>query len=87
LVLLSIFSFANTTAQELEIGAKAGLNFTSIYGDNTDDTGSLTPFNFGLMAEYHFSNKLSFQPEILFSGQGYDLDNTSVALNYLNLPL
>ena len=38
----------------------------------------------------NFSEKFSFQPELLYSGQGYDTDIDSegiIALNYLNIPL
>lgn len=88
---MTFLGLVNVNAQEIEFGAKAGVNFASIYGDNTGNTGSVTAFNFGLMAEIPISEKFSFQPELLYSGQGYDVDTIldidGVELNYLNIPL
>ncbi|MCL7763852.1 PorT family protein [Polaribacter sp. Z014] len=87
---LTFLGFANMNAQDIEFGAKAGLNFASVNGDNTKDLGTVTSFNFGLMAEIPFTEKFSFQPEVLFSGQGYSTGpgtDDVIALNYLNIPL
>lgn len=84
---LTVLGLVNIQAQDIEFGAKAGLNFAAIYGDNTEDVGPVTAFNFGVMAEIPIAEKFSFQPELLFSGQGYDIENTTVALSYLSLPL
>jgi hypothetical protein len=87
---IAVLGLANVNAQEIEFGAKGGLNFASISGDNTGDVGLVTGFNFGLVAEIPITEKFSFQPELMYSGQGYGLDNDTddtVALNYLNIPL
>ncbi|MDL5514300.1 porin family protein [Arenibacter sp. M-2] len=88
LTALTVFGWANVNAQDIHLGAKVGINFASIYGDNT---GSLDPItslvNFGVVAEMPFSDKFSFQPEIMYSIQGYSIGEDVVALNYLNLPL
>ncbi|MCL6294386.1 porin family protein [Jejuia spongiicola] len=42
------------------------------------------------MSEIKISEKFSFQPELLYSGQGYDTGISTegnIALNYLNIPL
>ncbi|WP_166384868.1 porin family protein [Polaribacter sp. 11A2H] len=88
--LLTVLSIVNANAQDIEFGVKAGLNFASINGDNTKDLGTVTSFNFGLMAEIPFTEKFSIQPELLFSGHGFSTGsdtNDFVALNYLNIPL
>ncbi len=79
---IAVFGLANVNAQEIKFGAKVGLNFASIVGDNTGELDPITDFNFGLLAEIPLSEKFSFQPELIYSGQGSD-----VALNYLNIPL
>lgn len=79
---IAILGFANVNAQEIKFGAKAGLNFAFITGDNTGNFNPTTDFNFGLLAEVTISEKFSFQPELIYSRQG-----CNVALNYLNVPL
>lgn len=87
---ITILGLANINAQDVEFGIKGGLNFATITGENTSKDQIITAFNFGAMAEIKISEKFSFQPELLYSGQGYDTDIDSegiIALNYLNIPL
>lgn len=84
---LAVFGLANVSAQEVQIGVKGGLNFANVSGDNASDRDMVTAFNVGLMAEIPLTEKFSFQPELLYSGQGYSFDDHTIALNYLNVPL
>ncbi len=87
---ITILGLSNVTAQKIKLGAKAGLNFSFITGDNTEDLDPNTDFHFGVMAEIQVSNKFSLQPELLYSGQGFDTNIDSegiIALNYLNIPV
>lgn len=89
LAVVTVLGFTNANAQKIKFGAKGGLNFASISGDNTKNIDPVAAFNFGLLSEIPISEKFSFQPEAMFSGQGYsfkDKDNV-IALNYLNVPL
>ncbi|WP_446685088.1 porin family protein [Formosa undariae] len=85
--LISVLGYTHVSAQDILFGAKAGLNFASVFGDNTDDYETVTAFNYGVMAEIPISDSFSFQPEVLYSGQGYSFGDNTVALNYLNVPL
>jgi hypothetical protein len=96
-----VFAFVLVNAQNTDIifGAKAGLNLASISGDDTDDFDSRTSFHAGAMAEFKISEKFSFQPELLYSGQGAKFENSEsgefgsfseeveINLDYLNIPL
>jgi hypothetical protein len=84
---VAVFGLGNVAAQDIKFGAKGGLNFATLSGDNTGDIEMVTAFNFGLMAELPITEKFSFQPELLYSGQGFSAGNNTVALNYLNVPL
>ncbi|KAB1068350.1 PorT family protein [Tamlana haliotis] len=84
---LFLLGLANLNAQNIQYGIKGGLNFANVYGDNTENIDMVTAFNFGAMAEIPFSEKFSFQPELLFSGAGFSIDEDVTALNYINLPL
>lgn len=87
LTVMTLFGLANLFAQEIQFGAKGGLNLASISGNNSGDFESVTSFNFGIMSEIPISERFSFQPELMYSGQGYSIDNNTVELNYLNMPL
>ncbi len=87
---ITVLGLAHVNAQDINFGIKGGLNFATITGDNTSKDQTVTGFNFGAIAEIKISEKFSFQPELLYSGQGYDTGITTegnIALNYLNIPL
>ena len=84
---IAVFGIANLNAQDVKFGVKGGLNFASIYGDDVPKSPEVTAFHFGVMAEIPISDKFSFQPELMYSGQGYALDKNTVELNYINVPL
>lgn len=87
LAVLTVLGFLNVNAQEIKFGAKGGLNFANISGDNTKGIDVVTSFNVGVVSEIPISEKFSFQPEIMYSGQGYSFEDNTVALSYLNIPL
>jgi len=90
LAVVTVLGFTNVTAQKIKFGAKGGINIANINGDNTSSLEPVAAFNFGLMTEIPISQKFSFQPEVMFSGQGYSFEGSNgniVALNYLNVPL
>ncbi|WP_111706244.1 porin family protein [Lutibacter citreus] len=87
IAVITILGLTNVNAQDINFGIKGGLNFASISGDNTENIDPVTAFNLGIMSEIQISNKFSFQPELMFSGVGYSIEDDTVALNYLNIPL
>ncbi|MFC4478424.1 porin family protein [Flavobacterium chungangensis] len=87
LAVFTVLGFANVNAQEIKFGGKAGLNFATISEDNTENADFVTSYNIGVMSEIPISEKFSFQPEIMYSRQGYSFNNDVVAMNYLNIPL
>ncbi len=88
LALLVLYGVTNLNAQNFNLGVKAGVNFATVTGDNVDNIQPITEFkSFGLVSEIKFSEKFSFQPELMYSVQGFDTEDDLVSLNYLNLPL
>jgi len=87
LAVVTVLGLTNVNAQEIKFGAKGGLNFASVTGDDTEDIDLVTSFNFGVLSEIPVSDKFSFQPELMYSGQGYSFNENTIALSYLNLPL
>ena len=97
LVVFLLVGYAN--AQTVKFGAKAGVNFASIGGDETDGIDGKTGFHLGLVAEIPLSGGFAFQPEVLYSAQGakYEESETlmgvtysykeELKLDYINVPL
>ncbi|MGV6828146.1 MAG: porin family protein [Flavobacteriales bacterium] len=93
---LMLFVFTVSQAQgELRFGVKAGLNVASIGGDSYYGLGSLgsrVSFHVGGLVEIPFSDKISLQPEVLYSSQGSKFtfsgaSDTDTKLNYINVPI
>ena len=75
------------SAQNITFGAKAGLNFASMAGDDADGLDGRTSFHLGVTAEIEMSDTFSIQPELLYSGQGYTIDgDVTGKVDYINLP-
>ena len=105
ILFMAVFCSALTTinaqsdSKALQLGVKGGVNLSTIGGDDFDDADSRTSFNVGFFAELPISERFSFQPEVLYSGQGFDIkeidqdnifdtgDNVEYQLDYLQVPL
>lgn len=87
LAVFTVLGFANVNAQEIKFGAKSGFNFSTVNGSNTNNIDYVTSYHVGVVSEIPISEKFSFQPEIMYSRQGYSFNDDIVALNYLNIPL
>ncbi|MHA7944366.1 porin family protein [Formosa sp. 3Alg 14/1] len=91
--------YAQSDSKAVQFGAKAGVNFSKLIGDDFDDVDSRTSFNAGLLAEIPISERFSFQPEVFYSGQGFDVleidqdnifdtdQNVEYQLDYIQVPL
>jgi Outer membrane protein beta-barrel domain len=91
LVILAGISFATANAQ-VQIGVKAGANFTTLTDDMGYSARTLFNFNAGAFAQFPLGHFVSLQPELVYSGQGaryVDGDGYigSQHLNYLNIPV
>lgn len=97
LLAMLFLGISNMSAQEtIYFGVKGGINSSTFRGDgfgDFDNPSSRTSFNLGLLAEIPISDKFSVQPEVLYSGQGYDIASRNDAndveyqLDYINVPV
>lgn len=99
IVAMAMIGLNQTFSQEIMFGAKAGINFANIVGDDADDVSMTTKFHFGVVAEIPLSDKFSVQPELIYSAQGGKFEETfsesgftyneedTYKFNYLNLPI
>ncbi|MEP2772134.1 MAG: porin family protein [Fulvivirga sp.] len=95
LSIVAVFAFAAASNAQ-SVGAKVGFNMANINGDSFDETDSKFNLIFGLYGEFMLSDKLGFQPELIFSGQGAKFDQADGSggtiefkqkLSYVNIPL
>lgn len=90
LLLLTVFSLAAASAQ-VQFGVKAGANFSTFTGDNTDDAKTKVGFNAGALVALPLFNEFSLQPEVVYSGQGFKVSGQGISgtfsANYLNVPV
>jgi len=100
-IAFGIFSILSINAQEF--GAKVGLNLADVnYSGDADeivDTKMRMGLQVGIVAEFEISEQFSFQPELMYSMQGYKQEyKTTFAgtivvldgvlkLDYINIPL
>lgn len=89
-VLFIVLSVASLSVQaQIELGAKGGLNITDIVGKDVDYK-SKTGIHVGGFARIPLMNRLSLQPELVYSSQGgkwYDKGDEKTVLNYLQIPV
>lgn len=91
LLLLAVVAFSATTfAQDVQFGVKGGLNFANFRGDDADGD-TKTDIYLGGFARIGLTEKLAFQPELVYSRQGMKVDEDGTdgkwKTNYLNIPL
>lgn len=89
---IAAFGFTTIQAQDgIQFGAKAGVNFAKLTGDDVEDADGRTGFHVGVLAEIPVSEKFSVQPELVYSQQGLQQDfegvESKLKLDYLNVPV
>jgi hypothetical protein len=99
IAVIAVFGFTRLIAQDISFGAKAGVNFASITGDDVDDLDGRTAFHVGVVVEISVSDKFAVQPELFYSSQGATMEDSyteegfnvredgTIKLDYINLPI
>jgi hypothetical protein len=83
-ILLFVFS---SFAQQTHFGIKAGVNLSSVAVEDNPDYDSKAGLHIGGLAHIHISTHFAVQPELVFSMQGGETDNSKYKLNYINVPV
>jgi len=90
-IFIALLGLLNVNAQEIKFGAKAGVNFATVTGDDTEGVKGRTSLHVGALSEFVISDKFSIQPELLYSAQGAKYEEVgfkeTIKLDYLNLPI
>lgn len=73
------------------LGIKAGINISTLAGEDVDDANSRTGLMLGGFAEAPLSSTVSLQPELLYTRKGaetsFEGGNAAFKLDYLQLPV
>ncbi|MFO8146543.1 MAG: porin family protein [Bacteroidota bacterium] len=84
LIAVAFFGITAVSAQESVIfGAKGGVNFSNMSSDGFDENNSRTGFHLGLLAEVPLTDRISLQPEVLYSTQGTEARRMVGGTSYL----
>lgn len=94
---VALFAFTTAQSQEFRLGAKAGVNISSIGGDYVGGLDPRIGFHVGGLVEIPLAGKFALQPEVLYSSQGakygsylgVDLGDyeEKIILDYVNIPI
>ncbi|MBT8259479.1 MAG: PorT family protein [Bacteroidia bacterium] len=92
LILVALLFSFSSNAQGVQLGPKAGVNLSTFSGDETDDLSSKFGIHFGVVAEFGISETFSVQPEVIYSAQGAEYEESEgydgkFKFNYLNVPV
>ena len=96
LVVIFVLIASYSYAQDLKFGVKAGLNLSNVVGDDFEDVDMKSGLYFGGFLNVPLNDRLSFQPELLYSRQGWKEDavmlgstnrDLKMKISYLNIPL
>jgi hypothetical protein len=87
LLIVMAGSFAAANAQ-ISYGVKGGLNVANIGGEDVDDNKAKLGFHLGGFVNVPVAERISVQPELVFSAQGAKFEGDSkYNLDYLNVPV
>ncbi len=85
LLAIAVICFTVTSsAQDIKLGFKGGVNFATLNGDDvSDDLDGRTGYHIGAVVQLSIAETFAIQPELLYSAQGAD----DFDIDYLNLPI
>ncbi len=68
--LIAFMAIGSLYAQSIELGVKGGLNVSGYHGKDVDGGSPLISYHVGVTSELRLTDKLSVQPELVYSVTG-----------------
>lgn len=87
LVLAAAMLLMGSLAQAQTYGIKGGVNFANFTGNDADAFDGITSFHVGAIMEFNILDRVTLQPELLYSQQGAEVDGDKYKVNYVTLPV
>jgi hypothetical protein len=89
-----LLNFTSYSFAQMQLGIKAGINFSTINGDDVDELDSKIGFAGGLFFMYQFNSLFAIQPEVYYSMKGATADDlvienstSTLCLDYIEVPI
>ncbi|WP_313113881.1 porin family protein [Aequorivita sediminis] len=83
-----LFIGVNSYSQEFDLGVKAGINFSNIYGVESLNLEYTEGIVIGVFGSIKFSDRIGLQADALYSEQGAKFTGSgNFKLSYLNVPI
>jgi len=76
---------AQDVGDQTSIGPRIGVNFSNV--SNIEGSESLTGLALGLTSTYSITEATGLTVDLLYSQEGYSLNNDDLRLNYLQIPI
>lgn len=70
---------------QTSIGPRVGINFSNV--SNVEGSEALTGLAIGLTSTYSISEQTGLTVDLLYSGEGYKLNENELRLSYLQIPI
>lgn len=86
IISLSLIFSAGAMAQNFGFGVKAGIN-GSDFRSSDDNFEMKVGYLLGVYGNIRLSERVGFQPELVYSLQGAASEDYDINLNYLNIPM
>lgn len=93
-IAIALFSFVSfSTFAQISVGAKGGLNVSSLSGVTEDnyETKAIVGFHAGAYVTFNLGRNFAIQPELVYSTQGGTIEGNGftedLKLNYFNIPV
>lgn len=91
LLFAAAFMLCATVSQaQIKFGAKAGLNISNVdfeFEGLSFSPDSKTSFHVGAMAKYQINEQFGIQPEIVYSSEGAEIEDSDFDLAFINVPI
>lgn len=89
--LATILMAGTASAQNVNVGLKAGFNLYNINNDNNVSFDPKAGFHAGVIGHIHVTRQFAIQPEIVYSAQGAKFTtagvDTKLKRDYINVPV
>jgi hypothetical protein len=84
LSVVTVIVLTTVNAQDAVFGVKSGINIANSCNSNTN---SRISFHLGATVEFSISDKLSLQPELVYSAQGAKNSDITINTDFINVPV
>lgn len=91
ILVVAMLVVATVAHAQVDLGIKAGVNMSNVYGKNVDNNDMKIGFHAGLSADFYFTPEVALQSGLLVSTKGFTYKTSALEFTsnpiYLQLPV